>query len=447
MTTKIQWISHASCLINHNDYFLLTDPWFLKKAFTSWTTKPPPFINPKFLIDLSKSGKLGLIISHHHFDHYDIDFVKQCCPITPIFIADFSENKKYNFPEVKTLYKSLKEHCKMKNITEIEIGEDYFHKFGPFKIRKLRDTSHDIIDSITTIETSDCFIIHGNDATGINLNSPSAKILKKIKPNNLPSLWMGQGGTANGWPLNYFCYTKEERKTILAEKNKKLVSEIYNTCKEFNIDKGMLYAHLSFVNINGFDYFKEYDYIPLVGNQANDYTKSNKFLDVQPSSIIIPSNNFQVINLVPSIELCNYFCDNMRNTPYNKYTFNENMKMKLDDWLKELTNFCIIEKQKGNVSSEDIDLIFKVLIVEDNSDKLLYKNEIKFENGTREKVLKCNISLIGNVLDGYIPFKDLSVGYLAEWSRTPKNYYNFNFLSKILNNFNHYYFKCNVIDL
>ena len=124
------------------------------------------------------------------------------------------------------------------------------------------------------------------------------------------------------------------------------MSEIYNTCKEFNIDKGMLYAHLSFVNINGFDYFKEYDYVPLVGNQANNYTKNNKFLNVQPSSIIIPSNNFQVINLVPSIELCNYFSDNMRNTPYNKYNFNENIKIKLDNWLNELYNFCNIEKKK-----------------------------------------------------------------------------------------------------
>ena len=250
MTTKLQWLAHASCLISNQDYILLTDPWFLKKAFTSWTTKPPPVVNPKLLIDMSKSGKLGIIISHHHFDHYDIDFIKQCAKDTPIIIADFSESKEYNFPEVKTLYNSLKKHCHMENIIEIPIGEKCSFKFGPFKIQKLRETSHDTIDSITTIATNDCFIIHGNDATGVPNDSPAADILRKIKPPNLPSIWMGQGGTANGWPLNYYCYSKHEKKNILDAKNLTLIKEMQETCKMFGIDKALLYAHLSHVLIN-----------------------------------------------------------------------------------------------------------------------------------------------------------------------------------------------------
>ncbi len=59
-STKLQWITHASCLIYHNDYFLNTDPWYYKKAFTSWTVKPPPIINPKLMIDLTKTGKFPL---------------------------------------------------------------------------------------------------------------------------------------------------------------------------------------------------------------------------------------------------------------------------------------------------------------------------------------------------------------------------------------------------
>ena len=140
MTTTLQWIAHASCLISNGDYALLTDPWFLKKAFTSWTTKPPPIINPKLIIDMTKSGKLGIIISHHHFDHYDIDFIKQCAKNTPIIIADFSKDEKYNFPEVKTLYNSLQVHCSMENIIEIPVGENHTFTFGPFTIHKLRET-------------------------------------------------------------------------------------------------------------------------------------------------------------------------------------------------------------------------------------------------------------------------------------------------------------------
>tara|TARA_B100001057_G_C22860217_1_gene954216 strand:- start:2084 stop:3430 length:1347 start_codon:yes stop_codon:yes gene_type:complete len=448
MATRLQWITHASCLIIKDEYFLLTDPWFLKKAFTSWTTKPPSVINPKLLIDLTKSGKLGIIISHHHFDHYDIDFIKQCNKYTPIFIADFCENKKYNFPEVKVLYNSLIKDCEMKNIIEIPIGEEYFHNFGPFKIRKLRETSHDIIDSITTIESNDCFIIHGNDATGVPINSPAAKILKKIKPDNLPSIWMGQGGTANGWPLNYFCYNKNEKKEILEAKNLKLINEVYQTCKTFNIDKAILYAHLSHVVINGYDFFKEYNYVPCSGKKANKITNSNIFLDIQPSSIVIPSAKFNIINLIPTMDLVEYFEDNMRNTPFNNYIFDDIMHKKLNLWLDDLELFCKNENKKGNVNDEDIDLVFKIIIT-DNIDEnnVLYERQLKFINGTREKILKCNVSLIGNILNGKIPFKDLSVGYLGQWSRKPKDYYNFNFLAKILNKHTHTYFKCNVLDL
>ena len=119
------------------------------------------------------------------------------------------------------------------------------------------------------------------------------------------------------------------------------------------------------------------------------------------------------------------------------------------NWLiEDLSSFCKNELTQGNVNKEDIDLIFKLVIVDDKDEnKILYQNELKFINGTRQKELKCNVSLIGNILNGIIPFKDLSVGYLGQWSRKPTNYYNFNFLSKILAKQTHTYFNCNVIDL
>ena len=51
-----------------------------------------------------------------------------------------------------------------------------------------------------------------------------------------------------------------------------------------------------------------------------------------------------------------------------------------------------------------------------------------------------------NTVNSIIPFKDLSVGYLGEWSRTPKNYYNYNFITHVLHKHAHEFFNCNVID-
>ena len=446
MNTKLQWVSHASCMICYDDYILITDPWYFKKAFTTWTVKPPPIINPKLIIDLTNSGKLGIIISHHHFDHYDINFIKKCNKNTPIYIADFSKNEDEDLPEVKTLYNSLKEHCKMENIIEIPIGEKYYSNFGPFKLRSLRREKPNIIDGIITIQSPDCFIMHCADCWEIKEHSYAGRVLKKIKPDNLPSLYMGQGGTASGWPLIYSCYSEDEKKNLLKEKTKKMITNICKTCKIFNIDKALAYAHLSYVNANGIDYFTKYNYSPIKGKEANKLTNSNLFLDIQPSSIVIPSNNFNIINLIHTMDLVNCFEDNMTSSSLIKYKFNEENKIVIDKWLDSLLLFCNEKVKHGVVNINDIDLIFEMIIVDDEkSDKILYNRQIKFINGTRKKSLKCKESIFINVINGNIPFKDLDVGYLGEFSRTPPNYYNDMFLM-ILSMHTHSSFNCNIID-
>jgi hypothetical protein len=446
MTTKIQWISHASCLICYDDYFLITDPWYIKKAFTSWTVKPPPIINPKLIIDLTKTGKLGFLISHHHFDHYDIEFLKKCHDNTPIFIADFSENKEEDLPEVKCLNDSLLEHCKMKNVIQIPIGDKHFQQFGPYKIRSLRRNKPYTIDGMLTVEAPDCFIIHGADAWGIEENSYAGRVLKKIKPSNLPSIFMGQAGTASGWPLIYTCYDEEEKKKILKDKTKNMILNIYKTCKTFNIDKALGYAHTSYVYTNNTDYFEKYDYTPIKGENANKLVNNNLFLEMQPSSIVIPSNNFNIVNLIPTIDYAEYFEDNMISTRLNKYKFDNFFSDRLNDWLSSFIIFCEQKLKESKIVEQDIDLIFEIIIYkDDDKDNILYEKKIKLANGTRKKTLTCSESVIGNIIHGIIPFKDLDVGYLAEFSRTPKDYYNDMFLM-VLGIHSHSFFNCNIID-
>ena len=100
----------------------------------------------------------------------------------------------------------------------------------------------------------------------------------------------------------------------------------------------------------------------------------------------------------------------------------------------------------GMVVKNDIDLVFTVKICKNNnSDEILYEKNVSFINSKREKMMKCTENIIGNLIHGNIPFKDLGVGYLAEFSRKPKEYYNDIFLM-LLNIHSHKYFNCNIID-
>jgi len=445
MTTKLQWVSHASCLITHNDYFLLTDPWYCKKAFTSWTVKPPPYINLNFLIDLSKSGKLGILISHHHFDHFDISFIKKLDQNTPIFITDFKENKEENLPCVKALYNCLVDLCSMKKVIEI-MPDGHFDFFGPFKIMSLRRPAPYVIDGILLIETDDCFIIHGADCWGINESSYAGKILKQNKPKNKVSIIMGQAGTASGYPLIYDSFTEEEKIDILNKKTHKMIKNLYETSKTFGIDKILPYAHLSYVYFNDIDFFTKYNYKPISGYEANKLINCDKFLEIHPSSIVIPNNNFQIINLIPSLNLLDCFGDNMMPEQIINFEINNTHFKKLDDWINGLKFFINSELEQNKIIEEDIDLKFKIIIHRNKDENnILYENEINFINGTRNKTLKCSETIIVNIINGNIPFKDLLIGYLCKIYRNPPEYYNDMFLM-LLNQHSHKFFNCNIID-
>jgi hypothetical protein len=256
---------------------------------------------------------------------------------------------------------------------------------------------------------------------------------------------MGQAGTASGWPLIYSCYSEDEKKNILKEKTRKMITNIYETCKIFHIDKAIGYAHLSFVYANGIDYFTKYNYSPIKGKEANKIINDNLFLDIQPSSIVMLSDNFNVINLIPTMDLVQNFEDNMKNIKLNKYEFNEEHKIVIDKWLDLLLLFCDKKLKDGTIKANDIDLIFNVEIVGDADNKILYNRQIKLINGKRKKNLKCKESLFINVIEGFLPFKDLDVGYLAEFSREPPDYYNDIFLM-VLSMHSHSFFNCNIID-
>ena len=51
--------------------------------------------------------------------------------------------------------------------------------------------------------------------------------------------------------------------------------------------------------------------------------------------------------------------------------------------------------------------------------------------GTREKMLRVPSNIMASVCKGKIPFRDLYIGYLGEFSRKPINIYNYHFIQAL----------------
>lgn len=71
---RVTWISHATVLIQDGPVNILTDPIFANKS-------PDISMGYQRLVDLPiKKEELPkihiVLISHDHFDHFDVDFVK-----------------------------------------------------------------------------------------------------------------------------------------------------------------------------------------------------------------------------------------------------------------------------------------------------------------------------------------------------------------------------------
>ena len=76
------WIGHATYLINHGDLNILTEPIFSERAsFISWLG-PKRMIPPAIpLKDLPKIDVV--VISHNHYDHFDMPSLKKLHKLNP----------------------------------------------------------------------------------------------------------------------------------------------------------------------------------------------------------------------------------------------------------------------------------------------------------------------------------------------------------------------------
>ena len=89
------WIGHATYLINNGDINILTDPIFSKRASPIGFAGPKRMIPP--VMNLSDLPKIdAVVVSHNHYDHFDILSLKKLSKLNPetIFMVPAGDQKR-----------------------------------------------------------------------------------------------------------------------------------------------------------------------------------------------------------------------------------------------------------------------------------------------------------------------------------------------------------------
>ena len=89
------WIGHATFLINNGDLNILTDPIFSERASSFSWLGPKRMIPPAILLkDLPKIDVV--VISHNHYDHFDMWSLKEIHSLNPeiIFMVPIGDGKR-----------------------------------------------------------------------------------------------------------------------------------------------------------------------------------------------------------------------------------------------------------------------------------------------------------------------------------------------------------------
>lgn len=394
--TQVLFINHASLLIEHEGQYLLTDPWNERPAFGSWLPSHPPAVHPVYLASLEN---LSILISHGHCDHCDDDVLRLFNCDTPVISR---------FPWVGT-------RARASGLRNFRLCKPEL-TIGCFKIKSYQTTPG---DAIYTIETPDALIAHQNDNwhPGDDILQAIKYDIDRIGANRV--LYCSQVGSASGWPLNYRCYTDEEKKDLLAEKINKMVASGVKACDALGLDKFVPYAGYALPFVN--------DYISKGINPTPSNLNNNRLWDFRPGDIFdfeTPIIHSFTGNRGKVAEKAEEYYRLYDKVPKYEGEVMPHFEKRLDAFLKEFSQFCNSDKT--------------LRIITGDIDRSIQLNGNTRSTEQPNKTLIVDPLLMDMVLCGELLFESLYTGYLGEWERHPKDVYNNDILGSVVS-FSYYW--------
>ena len=212
--TSIQYLNHASLLINDGDRFLLTDPWYDTKAFGKWMPVPPLFIHPVYLTSLAvdNESNFNILISNPDDDHCDDEYLKLFPKNINVIIPRY---------ESKWFYERLK-LLGFNNI--IEIGKRN-------EVSNIKFRSH--TNGTISIETYDALIFHSNknnlfeEESALSINNHIQDYTSRIMHLKLdPKILLATqiNTSQNDYPNTYSDYSDDDKEALTKKINKLFLS-------------------------------------------------------------------------------------------------------------------------------------------------------------------------------------------------------------------------------
>lgn len=432
--TRVLFNNHASLLIEADGKYLLTDPWYVSPAFGSWLPSFPSYLHPAYLSALKTN--LTILISHAHDDHFDDDLLRIFDKETKFVTADFKS------PSMKNRLDALG----FENIQPVPIdGADVG---GGFFVRSFvtEDVSHD--DALYSIRTRDGVIVHAND-NWRDMTPDNRRVLAdECKPfDKRQVLYFSQANSASGYPLNYRCYTGEEKDRLLRKKVTGMVLGGMRNADFLGLDRIFSYAGFAGVYVKGRDYndralFTIAEFLnKLVAEHCPDGDREIlSRVAVAPlypgDEISLPSGDIRpafvtgyadAAILEKSEAYYRHFGHADQCISYRNHDKRLN-ESKLDWFLTEFDGFA--RRRVAGPDAHYVDLMGKLfrIVIDRAGDPVV--RTIKFGDGltrTEDEANKtCYVDegVMQGVLDGEILFEDLYTGYNAEWARVPKGTYN-----------------------
>lgn len=199
-------VSHATLLIEWDDFRLLTDPWLDGPAFLGgWTQYPPPRHEIADLPDVD-----AIWLTHEHSDHFHENTLSQLDSSTPVYVAELD-------------YRRMSSRLS-------DLGFESVHSMPAGDVYDL----HDGVEAVC-FESEGAFfntvqLFNFGGFKFLNLNDTGVHWEVKDRIGQVDLVSVQFSNTASGYPLTWNHISDGEKKRILREQNRgalAMCEEIY----------------------------------------------------------------------------------------------------------------------------------------------------------------------------------------------------------------------------
>lgn len=230
---EIEFVNHASLLLEENGCFFLTDPWYVSPAFGGWIQNPSPRTTTINKLLSIPTNKLNIIISHGHDDHLDDFFVQKHLANATFYVPKFKTNG---------LSKRIE---RLTGRYPIELTEEPHYVEG-VELRCFINPEFTEYDSVVSIISEKDAVIHAND----NWHEYPPALINALN-NCLDSTpvdnryFFIQFGIADCFPLNYPSFDKHSAMDIIETRFKSYQKATTANLEHLGLAKGYYYANQS----------------------------------------------------------------------------------------------------------------------------------------------------------------------------------------------------------